>query len=132
MFCKNCGTEIADDSVFCPKCGTKVDVAPATPATEEVKATEETKVDEPKAEEVAVEETTTEAPVADTPATEAPVESAKTEDAKPADEAKADAPKKSKTGMIVGIAIGAVALVVLMCVMFFALIKLSERCSDFV
>lgn len=24
MFCKNCGTEILDDSAFCPKCGAKV------------------------------------------------------------------------------------------------------------
>ena len=24
MFCKNCGAEIADNAVFCPKCGSKV------------------------------------------------------------------------------------------------------------
>ncbi len=24
MFCKNCGAEIADNAVFCPKCGGKV------------------------------------------------------------------------------------------------------------
>ena len=34
MFCKNCGSEIADDSVFCPKCGASAKEG-AVPATKE-------------------------------------------------------------------------------------------------
>lgn len=30
MFCGNCGRQIADDSVFCPECGTKIDSAGST------------------------------------------------------------------------------------------------------
>ena len=29
MYCSNCGTKIPDDSVFCPSCGTRVQVGPA-------------------------------------------------------------------------------------------------------
>lgn len=28
MFCKNCGAEVADNTLFCPKCGEKVNQAP--------------------------------------------------------------------------------------------------------
>ena len=33
MFCKNCGTEILDDSAFCPKCGTSVNAGANPPQT---------------------------------------------------------------------------------------------------
>lgn len=29
MFCKHCGTKLADDAMFCPVCGAKVNGAPA-------------------------------------------------------------------------------------------------------
>ncbi len=28
MFCKNCGTELAEEALFCPNCGTKVETGP--------------------------------------------------------------------------------------------------------
>lgn len=36
MFCKNCGNEIADAAVVCPKCGVPVDGKQLAPATEQV------------------------------------------------------------------------------------------------
>ena len=33
MFCKNCGKEIAEGTVFCPKCGTKLSDKPNTTGT---------------------------------------------------------------------------------------------------
>jgi hypothetical protein len=32
MYCKDCGEQIPDDSVFCPECGAKLTVAPAAAA----------------------------------------------------------------------------------------------------
>lgn len=31
MFCKNCGTEMSEGSLFCPKCGTSVDASSKSP-----------------------------------------------------------------------------------------------------
>ena len=32
MFCRKCGSPIPDDSLFCPKCGTRVDVPSGGPS----------------------------------------------------------------------------------------------------
>ena len=36
MFCKNCGNQIADEAVVCPKCGVPVAGKSVAPATEQV------------------------------------------------------------------------------------------------
>lgn len=36
MFCKNCGNQIADAAVVCPKCGVPVDGKSVAPAAEQV------------------------------------------------------------------------------------------------
>ncbi len=89
MFCKNCGKEIPEGSVFCGECGTPVENQPAPAA--DVKATQEEgfKVETP------VEET----PVAETaPTAETTPESQVQSFEEPVIETK---PKKKKKGLII-------------------------------
>lgn len=41
MFCKNCGTQLADDTLFCPECGERIDVADQQPEAEETTVMDE-------------------------------------------------------------------------------------------
>ena len=93
MYCQNCGSPLKDGVKYCPNCGFKVP-APRPAA--------------PVAEEPAVQEPTAETPAAPIPASFEPEPQP---DAEPAP-AKPEKPaKKSRLGLIIGIAAGALVLV---------------------
>ena len=100
MFCRNCGKEIPEGSKFCSFCGTMQIVS------EEAAAPELKEEPEAVPEEVIAEET--EVLEAEEPVKEEPEEPVKEEIEEPAAEEKT----KKKTGLIIGIAAAAVAVVV--------------------
>jgi len=123
MKCKQCGTELPEDAVFCANCGSKVEA----PAQEAPKAEEKPAEEAPKAEEKPAEEApkSEEKPAEEVPkAEEKPTEEAsKAEEAAPAVQSVpqeqpqatgAAAPaKKSKILPIILIAVAAVAALIL-------------------
>lgn len=59
MFCKNCGTELTEDNLFCPECGERVDAANQSPELAETVFIEEIALERAAA--AALEQTTEEA-----------------------------------------------------------------------
>ena len=111
MFCKNCGTQLPDDSRFCTSCGERVEAEPAAPVAEPEAPVVETEVpvvenEAPVVEvEAPVEEI--EAPVAET---EAPSVFAQFEDVAPVVPAKKN--KKFLAWLIPAVAVVVAAAVV--------------------
>ena len=104
MFCTNCGSPLKDGMKFCPNCGFRVS-GPQTAAPEPV--AEEPAAPEPIAEEPAAPEPVAEGPAAPIPA---PSEPEPQPGAAPAPKETGKPRKRSRLGLILGIAAGALVL----------------------